>query len=60
MQNQKLLDILQLINTDGVGPVTFYNYLKRAGNTEDALQMAAQKRALFPRDMAELELEKAQ
>lgn len=60
MQNQKLLDILQLINTDGIGPVTFYNYLKRAGNTEDALQMAAQKRALFPRDMAELELEKAQ
>lgn len=59
MKNEDLIDILQLINTDGVGPVTFYNYIKKAGNLKNALDLAAQKRALFPRQMAEIELEKA-
>ncbi len=60
MENSDLLDIVQLINTDGVGPVTFYNYLKKVGNLGDALELAAQKRALYPREMAEIELEKAE
>ena len=60
MANSELIDILQLINTDGVGPVTFYNYLKKAGNIGGALELAAQKRALFPREMAEIEVEKAE
>ena len=59
MKNEDLIDILQLINTDGVGPITFYNYIKKAGNLKNALDLAAQKRALFPRQMAEIELEKA-
>lgn len=60
MANSELIDILQLINTDGVGPVTFYNYLKKAGNIGGALELAVQKRALFPREMAEIEVEKAE
>ncbi len=59
MASSELIDILQLINTDGVGPVTFYNYLKKAGNIGKALDLAAQKRALYPRDAAEIEIEKA-
>ena len=59
MQDTNLIDILQLINTDGIGPVTFYNYVKKAGNIKNALELAAQKRALFSRQMAEIELEKA-
>ncbi len=60
MASSELIDILQLINTDGVGPVTFYNYLKKAGNIGGALELAVQKRALFPREMAEIEVEKAE
>lgn len=59
MQDADLIDILQLLNTDGIGPVTFYNYVKKAGNIKNALELAAQKRALFSRQMAEIELEKA-
>lgn len=59
MKNEDLIDILQLINTDGIGPVTFYNYVRKAGNIKNALDLAAQKRALFPRQMAEIEFEKA-
>ncbi|MBR6355531.1 MAG: DNA-processing protein DprA [Alphaproteobacteria bacterium] len=60
MQDTDLIDILQLLNTDGIGPVTFYNYVRKAGNIKNALELAAQKRALFPRQMAEIELEKAE
>ncbi len=59
MKDEDLIDILQLINTDGIGPVTFYGYLRKAGNLAAALELAAQKRALFSREMAEIELEKA-
>ncbi len=59
MINADLIDILQLINSEGVGPVTFYGYVKKAGSVKDALALAAQKRALFSRDAAEAEIEKA-
>jgi DNA processing protein len=59
VKSEDLINILQLINTDGIGPVTFYNYIKKAGNVAGALAAAAQKRALFPREAAETELEKA-
>ena len=60
VQNEDLIDILQLLNTDGIGPVTFYNLLKKTGNVKNALQTAMQKRALYSREMAEIELEKAE
>ena len=60
MEKQHLIDVLQLINTDGIGAVTFYNYLKKAGDLQTALNMVAQKRALFPREMAEIEVDKAE
>ena len=60
MKNENLINILQLINTDGVGPVSFYSYVRKAGSIAGALELAAQKRALFPREMAEIELEKAE
>lgn len=60
MNNDTLTDILQLINTDGIGPVSFYNYVQKAGNFKAALQLAAQKKTLYPREKAELEIEHAQ
>lgn len=60
MLNDNLTDILQLINTDGIGPVSFYQHVRKAGNVKAALELAAQKKTLYPREMAEIEIEKAQ
>ena len=60
MNSDTLIDILQLINTDGVGPVSFYNYVQKAGSFKAALQLATQKKTLYPREKAEIELEHAQ
>lgn len=60
MKNEELIDILQLLNTDSIGPVTFYGYLKKTGGIKGALELAAQKRVLYPRELAETEIEKAE
>lgn len=56
MAEDSLKDILQLIKTDGIGPVTFYNYVKKAGSVRAALQLAAQKKTLCPREIVEEEI----
>ena len=43
MLNKNLTDILQLINTDGIGPVKFHQYVQHSGSIEAACAMAAQK-----------------
>lgn len=60
MNKDTIINILQLINTDGIGPVSFYSYVQKAGNFTDALNLVAQKKALYPREKAEIELDKAQ
>lgn len=56
MNDNLLLDILQLIKTDGIGPVTFYEYVKYAGSVQDALELAKRKKSVCPRELAEAEL----
>lgn len=60
MNSEKLLDILQLVNTDGVGPVTFYRYLNTYGEIKPALAAAAKKKDVFSRGAAEDLITKAQ
>lgn len=59
MQNSRLVDILQLIMTEGIGPVTFYEYVKKTGSPAAALELAAQNKKLCPRTEAEEEIAKA-
>ena len=59
MNDNLLLDILQLIKTDGIGPVTFYEYVNHTGNVQEALEFAKRKKQICPRELAEAELETA-
>lgn len=56
MTENELADILQLILTDGIGPVTFYEYVNRAGSVKDALELAKRKKSLCPRETVEEEI----
>lgn len=59
MTDNSLLDILQLIKTDGIGPVTFYEYLNHTGSVAEALEFAKRKKAVCSRELAEEEISKA-
>ena len=59
MNENDLIDWIQLINTDGIGPVRFYKLLKQYGTAAESLKALAAKQALFSRRDAEYELEKA-
>ena len=60
MQEDFILDDIQLINTDGVGPVSYYKLLNSYGSAKDALAYLSQKKDVFSRKEAEEELKKAQ
>ena len=60
MHNSEILNVLQLINTDGVGPVTFYKLLQKYGSAEKALGELSRQKDIFPRRNAEKELDQAQ
>ncbi len=60
MHNSEILNVLQLINTDGIGPVTFYKLLQKYGSTEKALGELSKQKDIFPRRNAEKELDQAQ
>lgn len=61
MNIEELADILQLINTDGIGPVSFYNYVKKCGNVKNALELLRQKgKVIYSRQSAYDEIEKAE
>ena len=57
----QLLDWIQLINSENVGPVTFYKLLDFYGSAEAALEALPKfaKYKLFPRDKAKRELDLA-
>lgn len=59
MEENSLLDILQLINTESIGPVSFYKYIKKAGSIRNALDLVAGKKQLCSRSFCEEELERA-
>lgn len=59
MNESELIDWIQLINTDGIGPVRFYKLLEQYGTAAECLKALAAKQALFSRKSAEYELEKA-
>ncbi|MBP1531902.1 MAG: DNA-processing protein DprA [Alphaproteobacteria bacterium] len=61
MNTEDLADILQLIGTDGIGPVSFYNYVKKGGNVKNALELLRQKgKTIYSRQSAYDEIEKAE
>ena len=59
MKEDYLIDILQMTNTDGVGPVSFYKYLHKYGNTKDALMALKEKKQIISRYEAESIMDKA-
>ena len=46
MTEDKLIDWIQLINTDGIGPVRFYKLLEQYGTAAECLKALAAKQAL--------------
>lgn len=59
MQQKELIEWIQLINTDGIGPVGFYKLLGKFGSAYNALQNLKEKQNIFSHQDAEYELEKA-
>ncbi len=60
MKQQELIDWIQLINSDGIGPVSFYKLLNKHGSAADALKYLSAKQALFSRKDADYVLKKAE
>lgn len=60
MHKEYLADILQIIRTDGVGSVTFFDYVNKTTDIKEALERVKQKKKICPRDIIEEEIERAQ
>ena len=58
--SEYLLDYIQLINTDGVGPVSFYKFLAQYGSAADTLKALDLKKTVYSRKNAEEEIKNAQ
>lgn len=60
MADNELSDILQIMMTDGVGPVTFYKHLQTYNNSlTKTISAIAQKKKLCSKDKASEEIERA-
>ena len=55
-----LADYIQLINTENIGPITFYKLVEQFGTVENAIKSLPQKFKLFPRKDAEREIKLAE
>lgn len=60
MIKAELADILQLLLTDGIGPITFYKYIQTYGSADKALAAATQKKKLFAKEKVKEEIEMAE
>lgn len=60
MKQQELIDWIQLINSDGIGPVSFYKLLNEHGSAADALKSLSAKQIIYSRKDAEYMLKKAE
>ena len=56
MNKKELISSIQLINTQGIGPINFRRLLARFGNVEKTLAEVSQKREIFPYKKAEEEV----
>ena len=59
-EQTELLDILRLMMTDGIGPITFYKHIQTYRCLEKVLQVISAKKQLCPKSMAEKEIERAE
>ncbi len=59
-EQTELLDILRLMMTDGIGPITFYKHMQTYRCLEKVLQVISTKKQLCPKSMAEKEIERAE
>lgn len=59
-EQTELLDILRLMMTDGIGPITFYKHMQTYRCLEKVLQIISAKKQLCPKSMAEKEIERAE
>lgn len=59
---EHIIDCIQLINSENIGPVTFFKLLQEYGSVKNALAMLPKlkKFSLFSRSAAEVELAKAE
>ena len=56
MHKEKIISYIQLINTSGIGPISFKKLMNQYQNVDKALSELSQKRELFSRKKAEEEL----
>lgn len=55
-----LVDIIRLISTDGIGPVSFYKLVKQKGSVAAALADLSAKKQVFSQSQAEDEIARAE
>ncbi len=60
MQKKQLTDWIALINSDNIGPVTFYKMLAKYGSAGNALDELAKRQKVMSRQEAAYELENAE
>lgn len=60
MDRADLTLYIQLINTDGIGPIGFKKLLARFGCVEEALSAVSKKKKIFPQKKAEEEIMRAE
>lgn len=58
MEHQELINWLRLINSNGIGPISFFKLLEKYGTVQDALKHIETNK-LFSQKQAELEIENA-
>lgn len=58
---EELIDFIRLINTDNIGPITFYKLIEKYGNVKEAINNLPNKYKICPRSKAlqEIDLAKA-
>ncbi len=56
MVKEKLISYIQLINTNGIGPIGFKRLMSRYGNVDEVLKEISLKKMLFSRKKAEEEV----
>lgn len=56
MVREKLISYIQLINTNGIGPIGFKKLMARCGDVDEVLKEISQKKVLFSRKKAEEEV----
>lgn len=59
MSEDSLFDILRLLNTDGIGPVTFYKLLQKFGSAAAALSAVSAKKEVCSQQVAEKIIDEA-